>query len=226
MPALVATEPARTTAPSVVGIGAGEAAQGFLYRYARTDLQESDKKAIAQILKQHGEAMMAILQKKIEAADRIIQLNAEQESFITSLLPYIATDKVGLFKAEMAPRGGLKHPAEQRSPSASGALTPSQPVMMPERHTTTPAVAPKPKNTVLPESVRKAVDKKLATLETTEAKIAWLKNVSAKIDTLKGKVLSNKNKNLLKALQGLINERLDALDTQDDTQEMMNDLLK
>ena len=59
-------------------------------------------------MQNHKDIMMALVANngsvKLSGDEVQSQMKAEQDKFISSLLPYAATDKQDLFKADMAPR--------------------------------------------------------------------------------------------------------------------------
>jgi hypothetical protein len=69
----------------------------------------------------------------------------------------------------------------------------------------------KPVQSILPASLIKALDAKIATFPDDASKITWLTAVNVKIDALAAKVSAQKSKDILAALKNLINERIDAL---------------
>lgn len=77
--------------------------KGFLSKYARNDLSDADKQKIAEIMKAHQEAMMYLFSISKGNPDVAARMTAQQEKFISDLIPYVASDKVDAFKKDMAP---------------------------------------------------------------------------------------------------------------------------
>ena len=99
--------------------------QRSLSGYLRTDLTDAEKTALATLIQNHMDAIKALLQSasgSTNPADLQTQMKALQDQYITSLLPYIATDKQAAFQQAfaampMGPRGGADKGPEMNSGS-------------------------------------------------------------------------------------------------------------
>lgn len=192
-------------------------------KYLRTDLTDADKAAIATIKTNHEAAMKALMESmkleksNISQADMQVKMTEMQtkmkalhDQFVADLIPYIAIDKTEEFKAAMA-----------KMPVMSKWLTNWQKYGMSNWNQKWKNKEDEKINNInkknqqikiaLPDSVVKALDKKIATFTTVDEKVIWLKGIVIKIDTLLTKTLSEKSKNLLNTLKNLVNERIEVL---------------
>ncbi len=198
-------------------------------KYWRANLTEADKANIEKIMKTHWEIMTALLKNNGEVkltGDEIqAKMQAEQESFIKLLLPYVASDQVEKFKADMAPRMPW-NPVNKNEGNNWEKYNGTWAVQNDRNNLPKNPIQIVKQNQILPASVGSTIDKKLATFSSTDDKITWLKWVSSKIDTLLTTVSAPKTKILLIALQNLIKEKIDTLNGITSDESLINDLLK
>ena len=71
-----------------------------------------------------------------------------------------------------------------------------------------------------------AIEKKLSTLSTNEAKLAWLNGVNAKIDALSAKVTSQNTKDMLSRVKSEIDQKIDELNGNAVTPDVFSNLLQ
>lgn len=198
--------------------------QVMIEKYLKSDLTDVDKAAIATIKSNHETAMKALRESmksinnsgatqeemKTRMEEMNVKMKALHEEFVNALLPYIATDKVEEFKAIMA-----------KMPVMAGWVMNGQKNWMDngnqywkdkkEDKQNIQNLKNQQVKIALPDSVVKALDKKIATFSTTDEKVTWLTSINLKIDTLLTKTLSEKSKNLLNALKNLINDRIETV---------------
>ena len=71
-----------------------------------------------------------------------------------------------------------------------------------------------------------AIEKKLSSLSTNEAKLAWLNGVNAKIDALSAKVTSQNTKDMLSRVKSEIDQKIDELNGNAVTPDVISNLLQ
>ena len=80
----------------------------FFNQYLRTDLSDTEKTSLATLEQSHMDAIKALFQNTqsggtvTTTTDFQAQMKTLQDQFVTSLLPYIATDKQDAFQQAMA----------------------------------------------------------------------------------------------------------------------------
>lgn len=194
------------------------AMHGFISKYLRTDLTDTEKTTLDSLMKAHKEAMMTLMKNNTDnswSTDMQTQMKTLCEKHVNEMLPYIATDKIEAFKTDIANKsmmpGGMKGGRHWEMKEMKGEW---------KKNWNTK------QNTVLPANINKALDTKLATFSTDAEKITWLNSINSKIDTLITKVTSTKTRNTLNALKDLINEKIDAINGNNVDDSTIENLLK
>ncbi len=192
---------------------------GIFDKYLKTDLTDTEKTALKDIIKAHDDAVKSILESNKSSSWSLSgtwvqnQIKTLRDEFITKLLPYIATDKQESFKTEMAefPQNPWKWDKNFWK-NMNGRESDN--------------FKPNISQSMLPFNINKTLEAKLATFDSNDKKITWLTSINTKIDTLLSKITSQKNKNLLNALKDLINEKIDTLNWNTVDKTIIEDLLK
>lgn len=85
---------------------------------------------------------------------------------------------------------------------------------------------PQSKPSILPASISKTIDTKLATFPDNTSKIAWINWINSKIDALASKVTSQKSKDILTALKDLLNQKIDDMNWNNIDSSVINGLFQ
>lgn len=187
----------------------------MLEQYLRTDLSDTEKSALQTLEQSHRDAMKALFQNAGSGTVDQTSVKALQDQYITSVLPYIATDKQDAFKQSFANMPKMETNRSDRNEWNKGSDDNKKARSSVEKAAT-----------VLPAEVATALDNKLATIASDSEKLTWLAGVNTKIDALSARITAQKSKDLLAALKDLINTKIDALNNNSVDTATVNSLLQ
>lgn len=216
--------------------------QVMFEKFLKTDLTDVDKVAIAAI-KTNLETAMRILMESMKPevssisqadmqtkmAELKTKIQVLHDQLIADLIPYIATDKAEEFKVAMSkmPVMGKWEINWQKNGMDNGKQNDkNENYKNWQKNDNNDNKKSQLNNNILPASVNKALETKLATFTTDADKITWLTGVNSKIDVLLTKTLSIKNKNLLIALRELISQKIDSINWTSTDIDSILDILK
>lgn len=212
-------------------------AEGFF----RTDLSESDRAAIKASQEKHHAAMVEIMDAlkagTITKEEFATKAKAIAETHMNEILPFVAEDKMEIFKKEMerlanGGPGRMENGQDGDRPGRPGTGSGAQMGPRGPRMETDSATGegkrpnmPRPA-AVLPKGIDTAIDAKLAAMTTNEDKTAWLNGVITKVKALEEKAKKPKNKAVLKALGALLTQKLEEIQSSGEADLNLNDLLQ
>lgn len=208
--------------------------RAMLNQYLRTDLSDAERASLEAVLKRDREAAKKLAESlkngDITREEFETQAKAFRAKHIEAVLPYVATDKQDAFKSavesrpliplrqgNVGPMNG-RDAAERRDDRRADR-------QQGDREGRGNGVATVRKAKLLPANIGATIDAKLSKFSTDADKLAWLKGVVTKIETLESKVTARKTKAVLAELKDLLNEKIDSLNGTASDADVINELL-
>lgn len=191
--------------------GEGMAFSGFL----RTDFTTDETVALKVLLDAHKNEVQSLFASgsTLTQEERQTKIATLHTAFINSLLPYVIVSKQEEFKtkfAEMKTPEDRKEMHEERQEMREQRQEVRQEARG-QRQENRQEARSERQATRMDTAINKILDTKLAKFSTDAEKLAWLGNITAKVDAVLVKISSAKTKETLQALKDLVGERVDAL---------------
>ncbi|MDQ1343610.1 MAG: hypothetical protein QG650_329 [Patescibacteria group bacterium] len=207
-----------------------------LVKFFRTDITDAERETLKSLRDEHQEAVKSLSESMKEGDITAEEFKAKMESLFTdylaALLPYVLSDKQEEFKAAF--KAGPAPMMMNKNQQGVGRQDKGKGMEQGMRQGKNPgmeqgmkaAVTAVKKVQLLPAKIGTSIDAKLTALSTDTEKLAWLNAVIGKVEALEAKVKSKKSKAVLTELKDLLNQKVDALEGNDATEDAINEILQ